>query len=438
MRLFKNLLTLSLIISSLAFIGCGDEEACTTTCDERIENLNDSCECESKFNENQVALTDNITSNTTWTADNEYLLTGRIIIESGATLTIEPGTVIKGLQGANENATALIVARGGKIMAEGTAANPIIFTTYADQITTGELVSPNLTDNINGLWGGLIVLGYAPISADASSVQIEGIPPSDQNGLYGGTDPADNSGVLKYISIRHGGTDIGEGNEINGLTLGGVGNGTVIDHIEVVSNVDDGIEFFGGTVNASNCLVWGQGDDAFDCDQAWSGTLDGFVYIAGANSDHALELDGPEGDLEGTFTLRNGVLKGAVGEYCDLRSDVRCTIENVHFFNFSSSSDFEFDNNKVSQNYLDDKISLSGLTFNTSQLTEGNTTIAQIFAEKVATDDNDVAIEQTLGIFTTKPLDASIRLATSNTTGYDVGTFRGWTMADARGQLSDF
>lgn len=110
----------------------------------------------------------------------------------------------------------------------------------------------------------MIVLGYAPISADALTAQIEGIPPSDPNGLYGGDQPFDNSGVIKYVSIRHGGTNIGEGNEINGLTLGGVGSNTIIENIEIVANQDDGIEWFGGTVNVTNVVLWNVGDDAVD------------------------------------------------------------------------------------------------------------------------------------------------------------------------------
>ena len=139
-------------------------------------------------------------------------------------------------------------------MAEGTADAPIIFTSVADEISpedvaAGNFGSPNLLPTMDGLWGGVIVLGKAPISASADEVQIEGIPTSDTNGLYGGDSPDDNSGKLRYISIRHGGANIGEGNEINGLSLGGVGTGTVVENIEIVSNQDDGVEWFGGTVN---------------------------------------------------------------------------------------------------------------------------------------------------------------------------------------------
>ncbi len=259
-------------------------------------------------------ISENITANETWYADTVYQLGGRITVTAGATLTIEPGTVIKGEAGTGANATALLIARGGKLMAEGTASLPIIFTTVADEITheqllTGDFKSPNLDATISGLWGGVIVLGNAKISAsnasgDVSEVQIEGIPTSDANGLYGGSDDADNSGVITYVSIRHGGANIGSGNEINGLTLGGVGSGTTIENVEVVSNQDDGIEWFGGTVNVTNVVVWNAGDDGIDTDQSWGGTLDNFVVIT--PSDRPFELDGPEGTYEASHTIKNG------------------------------------------------------------------------------------------------------------------------------------
>ena len=264
----------------------------------------------------------NIKTNTTWYSDTIYQLGGRIAVEDGATLTIQPGTIIKGEAGTGANATALLIARGGKLMAEGTTSLPIIFTSVADEITpedvlAGNFASPNLDPTVNGLWGGVIVLGNATISAsnttgDVSSVQIEGIPTSDQNGLYGGTNTHDNSGILKYISIRHGGANIGSGNEINGLTLGGVGFGTTIENIEVVANQDDGVECFGGTVNLTNVVSWNVGDDGFDTDQSWSGTLDNFVIINPAG--HIFELDGPEGTYAAGHTIKNGDVYVGIGQ----------------------------------------------------------------------------------------------------------------------------
>lgn len=266
-----------------------------------------------------IVITDNVTENTTWSSDNVYQLGGRISVEAGATLTIEPGTIIKGEAGTGANATALVIARDAKLMAEGTADAPIIFTSVADEITPeqvagGNFASPNLDPDINGLWGGLLVLGNAPISAsneegDQTQVQIEGIPSSDQNGIYGGNAKDDNSGVLRYISIRHGGSNIGVGNEINGLTLGGVGSETVVENIEVVANQDDGVEWFGGTVNVKNVLTWNVGDDGLDTDQSWAGSVDNFITIAPTG--HAFELDGPEGSMEAGHVIKNGTVKAS-------------------------------------------------------------------------------------------------------------------------------
>lgn len=298
MKKFKFLALMLVASLAFTFVSCDKDDD---------DNDNDN-------NTTNIVVTQNITSNTTWSKDKVYQLAGRITVTSGATLTIQAGTVIKGEAGTGANATALLVARGGKLMAEGTAALPIIFTSVADEITpadvaAGNYQSPNLDPNINGLWGGVLVLGKARISAsnsngDLSEVQIEGIPTSDPNGLYGGSDDADNSGVIKYISIRHGGANIGAGNEINGLTLGGVGSGTVIENVEIVANQDDGIEWFGGSVSVKNAVVWNCGDDAIDTDQSWSGTLDNFVVITPAN--HCFELDGPEGSFAAGHTIQNG------------------------------------------------------------------------------------------------------------------------------------
>ena len=414
LRVLFAFMTLSMIVS------CNDDDIPTPSPNE----------------DSEFAVSSNIVTNTTWVTGNTYVLENRIAVVDGVTLTIEPGVIIKGQVGSGSNATALVIARGGKIMAEGTASAPIIFTSIADEIEAGQIESPNVLPTRGGLWGGLIVLGKAPISADADAVQIEGIPPSDTNGLYGGTDASDNSGVIRYVSIRHGGANIGEGNEINGLTLGGVGAGTTIDYVEIVGNQDDGIEPFGGTVNVNNLLVWNVGDDSFDCDQAYSGTIDNFIGILGPDSDHGLELDGPEGSADGSYTLRNGSIKGhpdaTGGEYADLRSGAKCTLDNIYFFNFQTGSDFELDNNGVAQNYLNGEISLTNLQFNVSHLTEGNRTIADIIIEKTGDE------ETLLDVFTTVPLPASVAVVTTPTVGVDKSKFASWTWADAAGELDDF
>jgi len=241
------------------------------------------------FEGNIIRIEDNGegTGTTTWTANNTYILDGMIFVNNGQTLTIEAGTVIKGRAGQGENASALIIARGGKIMAEGTAEFPIIFTAEADDL------NGSVADLDDGLWGGLIILGKASLNTVPNDQQIEGIPQTEPRGVYGGTDDNDNSGTLKYISIRHGGTDIGEGNEINGLTLGGVGSGTVIDYIEVIANKDDGVEFFGGKPNLSHIIVAFCGDDSFDYDQGYRGNGQFWAAIQGFDrGDRLGEHDG--------------------------------------------------------------------------------------------------------------------------------------------------
>ena len=238
---------------------------------------------------------------TTWTANNTYILDGFVFVNEGQTLTIEPGTVIKGRAGQAARASALIVARGGMIEAQGTAEAPIIFTAEKDDL------AGSVADDERGLWGGVIILGNAPTNNnDTDGVKnIEGIPTEEVRGAYGGDDPADNSGTLTYVSIRHGGSVIGADNEINGLTLGAVGSGTTIDHVEIWANLDDGIEFFGGTVNASNLVVAYCGDDGLDADEGYSGNVqNAIVWQTSAtlrSSDpRAMELDGGVDTNEGS------------------------------------------------------------------------------------------------------------------------------------------
>jgi len=198
-----------------------------------------------------------------WTADNEYHLNGRVFVDDGARLFIEAGTVIKGMPGDSIDASVLVVARGGQIFAEGTADRPIIFTAENDDVAN----PLDIAYDTKGLWGGVIILGDAPINRAAGEHNIEGIPTTEDRGIYGGSNADDNSGIFRYVSIRHGGISIGDGNEINGLTMGGVGRGTTIEYVEVYANQDDGFEWFGGTVNCRNLIAAFCGDDAFDHDE---------------------------------------------------------------------------------------------------------------------------------------------------------------------------
>ena len=411
--------SLTATVTSCKKKGCTDPTA--NNYSDKAKKDDGSCTY-NPVDETTVQVTSNITSDVTWETGKIYVLTSRIAVESGATLTIQPGTIIKGEAGSGANATCLIIAQGGKIMAQGTATQPIIFTSVADQIQPGQIVSPNLDPGYTGLWGGLILCGKAPISADAASVQIEGIPASDPNGLYGGSDPADNSGVIEYVSIRHGGTNIGEGNEINGLTCGGVGSGTTISHVEVVSNQDDGVEFFGGTVTVTNYLCWNGGDDGVDVDQAFNGTVDNFIVIAGDNTDHCMEIDGGEGATEAPATVKNGSIKGSDAAMLgDFRDGAQGYWSNIYFFNFPDPATAARGTLTLSDAVSQTNFSTDGLlNFATMQITE----LSGLALTDIFMNGTDAA--------------ASSVAAGANTVGADKTEFTGWTWADADGQLSDF
>ena len=152
-----------------------------------------------------------------------------------------------------------------------------------------------------GLWGGVIILGRASLNSEPGETPIEGIPTTESRGIYGGDDDSDNSGVFRYVSIRHGGTDIGAGNEINGLTMGGVGSGTVIEYVEVYNNQDDGFEWFGGTVNTKYLVSAFNGDDAFDYDEGFRGKGQFWFVIQDAETgNRAGEHDGGTTPEDGT------------------------------------------------------------------------------------------------------------------------------------------
>jgi len=204
----------------------------------------------------QVPISGDITSNSIWTADQDYRLVGQTFVKAGVTLTIEPGTVIKADPDDGTGiAPALVIERGAKIIANGTADAPITFTS---SLPESELPQ-------RGTWGGLIILGNAPTNKGESFIEgLVGVP-------YGGHDPDDDSGILRYVRVWYGGAVIGQDNEINGISFGAVGRGTTVEHCEVAYNLDDGFEFFGGTVEVKYLSALFCGDDAFDTDEGYQG-----------------------------------------------------------------------------------------------------------------------------------------------------------------------
>jgi len=240
----------------------------------------------------QVTVTGEITANTTWTKNNTYLLNGFVYVKNGATLTIEPGTVIKG---DKTNRGTLIITRGAKINANGTKDQPIVFTSNQASPKTGD-------------WGGVVILGKASTNQLFNNISGVGAIEGDLNnaagdGLYGGGDQPngpddnDNSGVLRYVRIEYPGVVISQGNEINGLTMGGVGRGTTIEYVQVSYSNDDSFEWFGGTVNCRYLISYRGVDDDFDTDFGYSGHVQFALAVRdpnvfeGAGDSNGIESD---------------------------------------------------------------------------------------------------------------------------------------------------
>lgn len=434
----KKLSSFLLIGSFAAFAvftsSCKKEQGCT---DSAAINYNADAEeddgsCLYDACPSCVALPNEINSDMTLTADKIYRLSGRVYVNNGATLTIKPGTIIKADPGQGQASSALIIRRGGMINAAGKADSVIVFTSVQDNIKVGEKVGTNLENTQNGLWGGVIILGKALISAqndngvDITELQVEGIPTSE-DAKYGGNDDGDNSGVFSYVSIRHGGTNIGAGNEINGLTLGGVGSGTTIDHIEVVANQDDGIEWFGGSVSLNNVLIWNSGDDGLDTDQDWIGSCTDFIIVT-PRGGSAFELDGPEGTLNrGTHQFTNGIVYAGddIDHLVDWDGSTNAGVADVYFYGIANDYKYIADD----PNTPDDDEEFSPIESYGGDGT-GNTTNWEYTAPASGTPEDQ--------IFTGVPASPSAELnvvgANNNTVGPNSSTF-GWTWASQSGAL---
>lgn len=228
-----------------------------------------------------ITVSGQITANTTWSSSNIYLLSGFVYVRNGATLTIEPGTIIKG---DKTSKGALIIEQGGRIVANGTATQPIVFTSNEPVGARGR-----------GDWGGLIICGRAPVNLSGTPIIEGGV-----GSTYGGNLPADDSGILRYVRIEYPGIAFQPNSEINGLTMGGVGSGTTIEYVQVYGCGDDSFEWFGGTVNAKYLVAVAATDDDFDADNGYSGKVQFAVTVrdpavADVSGSTAIESDNDAG-----------------------------------------------------------------------------------------------------------------------------------------------
>jgi hypothetical protein len=243
-----------------------------------------------------LVLSGNYKKNLVLTTGSTYLLDGLVYIDSGYSITIQPGTTIQGRKGTN---SSLVIKRGAKIFCEGTASQPVVFTSSAPE-----------GQKRLGDWGGLVILGRAKNNGTFNGLpgimEIEGgINNAAGDGLHGGADDDDNSGVLKYVRLEFGGYPFQPDREINGLTCGSVGRGTVIDYIQVSYCNDDAYEFFGGTVNANHLISFRNLDDDFDTDNGYRGKIQFGIAIrdtAVADGSAGGASNGFESDNDGSGT----------------------------------------------------------------------------------------------------------------------------------------
>jgi hypothetical protein len=226
-----------------------------------------------------IQVSGSITESVVWHTDTHYILNGLVFVENGAILRIEQGAKISGNPGS-----ALVVTRDGNINAQGSKKAPIVMTS-----------AKPVGERQRGDWGGLVLLGNAPVNT--GSGHIEGINREDPRGGYGGNADAESCGVLKYVRIEFAGYEISQDNELNGLTLGGCGSGTILSHIQVHMGLDDGIEFFGGTANLKYALISRPGDDGLDWDRGWQGNGQFIIVHQGSDDgDNGIEADNNKND----------------------------------------------------------------------------------------------------------------------------------------------
>ena len=282
-------------------------------------------------NKPTCVLSGRITSDTHLTSNNTYLIEGQVIIGENTVagektqLTIDAGTFIFNTGGVH----LLVIDRNGQIQANGSAAKPIIFSYEGDEDATADT---------RGQWGGLVINGSATINEAGGVADGEGA-----SGLYGGTNDKDSSGSITYVQVKYAGRVFTESDELNGIAFQGVGSGTNVDYVQVHNNSDDGVEFFGGSVNAKHLFLTGNEDDSIDWTQGWTGKIQYAAVRMGSSSDHCIEADNNGDNNDATPrsnpTIANLTCAGGFnddGQGVRLREGTSATITNSVISNFSS------------------------------------------------------------------------------------------------------
>lgn len=384
-----NKFLLGLFAATTLFVGCADDD----TADVTINQGGDVISTPDPTTENVIGGT--LTEDLTLESGTEYSLDSALIVPEGITLTIDPGVVIRAATGSD---VYVAVLQGGVINAEGTSSNPIIFTSSTATPSPGD-------------WGGLILLGRAPINSvvggDATSTsEIGGLP-------YGGSIEDDSSGILRYVRVEFSGGAADAASENNGFSFYAVGSGTTIEFIQAFEGADDGVEFFGGTVDASFISVVGAQDDSVDWTEGYTGTLSNVYIEHGVSHDKGIEGDGFNTDIGNNSnpifwsapSINNLTIIGRgssnENEAIRLRAGTRAVLNNVFIRGFAEGFD------------LDDTETGTGVT-------EGNSSVTDVTFEDVILNlknDTDASFD-----------DADFLSGIGNGTGADYDSWRnGWT-----------
>ncbi len=354
----KNRL-LILGFAAALFIACeSDDTSDIIINDNSITNITNNSGGGEEPGETTVNLSGVYTQDLTLDPEVEYVVTGPVLMADGTTLTIPAGMTIKA-QPVGVNAY-IAIQQGAQINAAGTASSPIVMTSNASSPSAGD-------------WGGLVICGRAPINSTA--VGSTDTATSEVGGLsYGGDTDADNSGNLQYVRIEYAGGAIDGNAELNGLSLYAVGSGTTIDYVEVFEGSDDGVEFFGGTVNVSHLVVVNSEDDSVDWTEGYTGTITDVYIQHGASHDKAFECDGYNTDFSneaGYFSAPNVTNVTVAGaddgsEAIRLRAGTQGLFTNVVVNDFDEAFDLDGDtgDNPTGQGVIDDLLNVVDVTFN--------------------------------------------------------------------------
>jgi hypothetical protein len=342
--LLLAILSMTIATTSCKKKGCTDQTA--VNYNEKAKKDDGSC----TYNEDGLIELSGELNTQTLTSDKKYLLKGQVFVRTGKTLTINPGTIIYGDKASKGT---LIIDRGGKLIADGTVSQPIVMTSAA-----------KVGERDKGDWGGLVILGYA--NQNQPDPAVEGITPA---AYFGGVNDSDNSGIIRYVRVEFAGIELTPNNETNSITMGAVGNGTILENTMVSYGGDDGFEWFGGSVNGKYLISFGTWDDDFDVDYGYSGKNQFGLAIrypsfADQSGSNIFECDnGPNDDL--TTLLTTGVFSNFTGigpkltnsqsinsnyQHCiDLRRRTAVTIANSVFIGMPRG--IRMNQNSVYSNY---------------------------------------------------------------------------------------